>query len=85
MYNASSTFRLLIAFLPTSPRCVPNYDLSYRNFAEDAICDPLNVGDAYIVALRLENNYIDLRKTSPTAFSCVRSYSSVVLKPQKAK
>ncbi|XP_067101228.1 extracellular matrix protein 2 isoform X1 [Osmerus mordax] len=56
-----------------------------RNFAEDAICDPLNEDDSHIVALRLENNYIDPRKVSPTAFSCVRSYSSVVLKPQKTK
>lgn len=56
-----------------------------RNFAEDSICDPLNVDDSHIVTLRLENNYIDPRKISPTAFSCVRSYSSVVLKPQRPK
>ncbi|KAM6979577.1 extracellular matrix protein 2 [Aplochiton taeniatus] len=52
---------------------------------EDSICDPLDEGDSHLVTLRLENNYIDPRKVSPTAFSCVRSYSSVVLKPQKTK
>ncbi|XP_038839844.1 extracellular matrix protein 2 [Salvelinus namaycush] len=56
-----------------------------RTFAEDAICDPENIEDSHIVMLRLENNLIDPRKISPSAFSCVRSYSSVVLKPQRAK
>ncbi|XP_055773786.1 extracellular matrix protein 2-like isoform X2 [Salvelinus fontinalis] len=56
-----------------------------RTFAEDAICDPQNDEDANILTLRLENNYIDPRKISSTAFSCVRSYSSIVLKPQWTK
>ncbi|KAJ7994445.1 hypothetical protein DPEC_G00249340 [Dallia pectoralis] len=56
-----------------------------RTFAEDAICDPDNEDDSHIVTLRLENNYIDTRKITPTAFSCVQSYSSVVLKPQWIK
>nr|XP_029511984.1 extracellular matrix protein 2 [Oncorhynchus nerka] len=56
-----------------------------RTFAEDAICDPENNEDSHIVMLRLENNLIDPRKISPVAFSCVRSYSSVVLKPQWTK
>ncbi|XP_051550174.1 extracellular matrix protein 2 isoform X2 [Myxocyprinus asiaticus] len=56
-----------------------------RHINEDAICDPLNDNDSHLVALRLENNFIDSRKIPPTAFSCVRSYSSVVLKPQRIK
>ncbi|XP_028853200.1 extracellular matrix protein 2 isoform X2 [Denticeps clupeoides] len=56
-----------------------------RTIAEDSICDPLNEEDSHLVALRLENNVIDPRKIPPMAFSCVRSYSSVVLKPQKNK
>ncbi|XP_067252550.1 extracellular matrix protein 2 [Chanodichthys erythropterus] len=56
-----------------------------RHISEDAICDPLNDDDSHLVALRLENNFLDPRKIPPTAFSCVRSYSSVVLKPQKIK
>uniref|UniRef100_A0A672QN33 Extracellular matrix protein 2 n=1 Tax=Sinocyclocheilus grahami TaxID=75366 RepID=A0A672QN33_SINGR len=56
-----------------------------RHISEDAICDPLNENDSHLVALRLENNFLDPRKIPPTAFSCVRSYSSVVLKPQRIK
>ncbi|NXS57476.1 ECM2 protein, partial [Brachypteracias leptosomus] len=35
--------------------------------------------------VHLENNYINTRQLSPHAFSCIRSYCSVVLKPQKTK
>ncbi|KAG9260346.1 extracellular matrix protein 2 isoform X1 [Astyanax mexicanus] len=56
-----------------------------RHIGEDSICDPLNDEDSHLVALRLENNLIDPRKIAPSAFSCVRSYSSVVLKPQRIK
>ncbi|XP_059185869.1 extracellular matrix protein 2 [Centropristis striata] len=54
-----------------------------RSIPEEGICDPNSSGDSTLVALRLENNYIDPQKISPTAFSCVRSSSSVVLKPQR--
>ncbi|XP_010205889.2 extracellular matrix protein 2 [Colius striatus] len=33
--------------------------------------------------VHLENNYINTRQLSPHAFSCIRSYCSVVLKPQR--
>ncbi|CAJ1052047.1 extracellular matrix protein 2 isoform X2 [Xyrichtys novacula] len=56
-----------------------------RSIPEDSICDPDQSGDSTLVAVRLENNYIDPKKISPSAFSCVRSSSSVVLKPQKTK
>lgn len=56
-----------------------------RNIAVDSICDPINEEDSQLVALRLENNLLDLQKIPPTTFSCVRSYSSVVLKPQRIK
>lgn len=56
-----------------------------RHVSEHVICDPMNDADSHLVALRLENNLLDLRKIPPTAFSCVRSYSSVVLKPQRIK
>uniref|UniRef100_A0A8C2TJ50 Extracellular matrix protein 2 n=1 Tax=Coturnix japonica TaxID=93934 RepID=A0A8C2TJ50_COTJA len=35
--------------------------------------------------VHLENNYINTRQLSPHSFSCIRSYCSVVLKPQKTK
>ncbi|KAJ7316771.1 hypothetical protein JRQ81_002933 [Phrynocephalus forsythii] len=41
--------------------------------------------DSQLEHLHLEYNYINTRELSPYAFSCVRSYSSVVLKPQKTK
>ncbi|KAK5871982.1 hypothetical protein PBY51_012719 [Eleginops maclovinus] len=56
-----------------------------RSIPDEGICDPNHSGDSTMVALRLENNFIDPQKISPTAFSCVRSSSSVVLKPQKTK
>ncbi|KAM4613150.1 extracellular matrix protein 2 isoform 3-T5 [Polymixia lowei] len=56
-----------------------------RNIPDHSICDPHHEGDSTLVALRLENNNINPEKISPTAFSCVRSSSSVVLKPQRAK
>ncbi|XP_060897223.1 extracellular matrix protein 2 isoform X1 [Labrus mixtus] len=56
-----------------------------RSIPEEGICDPNLSGDSTLVAVRLENNYIDPKKISPSAFSCVRSSSSVVLKPQKTK
>ncbi|XP_070848370.1 extracellular matrix protein 2 isoform X2 [Chaetodon trifascialis] len=56
-----------------------------RSIPDESICDPNHSGDATLVALRLENNYIDPQKVSPSAFSCVRSSSSVILKPQKTK
>lgn len=56
-----------------------------RSVAAGSICDPDLQGDPNLVVLRLENNYIDSRKISPTAFSCAHASSSVILKPQKTK
>ncbi|KAM6927738.1 extracellular matrix protein 2 [Xenentodon cancila] len=56
-----------------------------RSIPDEGICDPTHNGDATLVALRLENNYIKADKIPLTAFSCVRSSSSVILKPQKIK
>ncbi|NWR84288.1 ECM2 protein, partial [Furnarius figulus] len=41
--------------------------------------------DSRLEHVHLENNYINTRKVSPHSFSCIRSYCSVVLKPQKTK
>lgn len=56
-----------------------------RTVPDESICDPDHNGDPNLVVLRLENNYIDSKKISPTAFSCVHASSSVILKPQKTK
>nr|XP_020466832.1 extracellular matrix protein 2 [Monopterus albus] len=54
-----------------------------RSIPDESICDPNHSEDSTLVALRLENNYI--QEISPTAFSCLRSSSSLILKPQKTK
>ncbi|RVE73382.1 hypothetical protein OJAV_G00049590 [Oryzias javanicus] len=56
-----------------------------RSVPDDSICDPDGSGENTLVAVRLENNFIDSNKISPTAFSCIRAASSVVLKPQRGK
>ncbi|XP_043933350.1 extracellular matrix protein 2 [Protopterus annectens] len=58
-----------------------------RSISPHAICpeDDEDEEDLSIVSLHLENNYIDTRRISPTAFSCIPSYSGVVMKPQKLK
>lgn len=58
-------------------------DNHIRSIPDNSICDPDRGGEATLVALRLENNRIDPQKVSATAFSCVRSSSSVILKPQR--
>ncbi|XP_077430375.1 extracellular matrix protein 2 isoform X2 [Vanacampus margaritifer] len=54
-----------------------------RSIPDEGICDPERGEDSTLVAVRLENNLIG--KVAPSAFSCVRSAASVVLKPQKNK
>ncbi|NWR66766.1 ECM2 protein, partial [Bucorvus abyssinicus] len=41
--------------------------------------------ESHLEHVHLENNYINTRQLPPHAFSCIRSYCSVVLKPQKIK
>ncbi|XP_016064447.1 PREDICTED: extracellular matrix protein 2 [Miniopterus natalensis] len=53
-----------------------------RNILPEQICNAEEEDDSALEHLHLENNYIKTREVSPYAFSCIRSYSSVVLKPQ---
>ncbi|XP_053889741.1 extracellular matrix protein 2 isoform X1 [Malaclemys terrapin pileata] len=62
-------------------RAVVNDD----NVDDDSNDDEEEVEDSRLEHLHLENNFINTRELSPYAFSCIRSYSSVVLKPQKIK
>lgn len=57
-------------------------DNKIRTVPEDSLCDPGLNGEGSLVALRLDNNFIDPEAVSPSAFTCVRASSSVVLKPQ---
>ncbi|XP_007951197.1 extracellular matrix protein 2 [Orycteropus afer afer] len=56
-----------------------------RNILPEQICKAEEDGDSTLEHLHLENNYIKTREISPYAFSCIRSYSSIVLKPQNVK
>ncbi|CAK7300443.1 Extracellular matrix protein 2 [Vulpes lagopus] len=56
-----------------------------RNILPEQICNAEEDGDSTLEHLHLENNYIKTREISSYAFSCIRSYSSIVLKPQNIK
>ncbi|XP_004647605.1 extracellular matrix protein 2 isoform X2 [Octodon degus] len=56
-----------------------------RNILPEQICNDEEDDDSSLEHLHLENNYIRTREISPYAFSCIRSYSSIVLKPQNIK
>ncbi|XP_029455235.1 extracellular matrix protein 2 isoform X2 [Rhinatrema bivittatum] len=55
-----------------------------RSVPPDFVCGAYDE-DSNLEYLHLENNFIQTREISPYAFSCIRSYSSVFLKPQKIK
>ncbi|XP_040818713.1 extracellular matrix protein 2 isoform X3 [Ochotona curzoniae] len=56
-----------------------------RNILPEQICSAEEDEDSMLEHLHLENNYIKTREIPSYAFSCIRSYSSVVLKPQNVK
>ncbi|XP_021071685.1 extracellular matrix protein 2 isoform X2 [Mus pahari] len=54
-----------------------------RNILPEQICNAEEDEDSALEHLHLENNYIRTREISSYAFSCIRLYSSIVLKPQR--
>ncbi|XP_070597476.1 extracellular matrix protein 2-like [Erythrolamprus reginae] len=54
-----------------------------RHVALNSVCDTRVSEDSNIVSVHLENNLIDRRRVPPTAFSCIKAYHSVILKPQQ--
>ncbi|KAM5145921.1 extracellular matrix protein 2-like [Mantella aurantiaca] len=48
----------------------------------NSICDTRISEDSNLVSVHLENNYINRRHIPPTAFSCIKTYYSIVLRPQ---
>ncbi|XP_037652877.1 extracellular matrix protein 2 isoform X2 [Choloepus didactylus] len=56
-----------------------------RNIFPEQICNAEETGDSNLEHLHLENNYIKTREISSYAFSCIRSYSNIILKPQNIK
>ncbi|KAJ7317416.1 hypothetical protein JRQ81_003578 [Phrynocephalus forsythii] len=54
-----------------------------RHVPLNSVCDTRATEDSNIVSMHLENNLIDRRRIPPTAFSCIKAYHSVVLRPQQ--
>nr|DBA21627.1 TPA: hypothetical protein GDO54_018237 [Pyxicephalus adspersus] len=48
----------------------------------NSICDTRISEDSSLVSVHLENNYINRRHIPPTAFSCIKTYYSIILRPQ---
>ncbi|XP_077139903.1 extracellular matrix protein 2-like isoform X7 [Ranitomeya variabilis] len=48
----------------------------------NSICDTRISQDSNLVSVHLENNYINRRLIPPTALSCIKTYYSVILRPQ---
>ncbi|XP_073447004.1 extracellular matrix protein 2-like [Dendrobates tinctorius] len=48
----------------------------------NSICDTRISEDSNLVSVHLENNYINRRLIPPTALSCIKTYYSVILRPQ---
>lgn len=48
----------------------------------NSICDTRISEDSNLVSVHLENNYINRRHIPPTAFSCIKTYYSIILRPQ---
>ncbi|KAE8583112.1 hypothetical protein XENTR_v10020430 [Xenopus tropicalis] len=53
-----------------------------RHVPLNSICDTRVSVDSNLVSVHLENNFINRRLIPPTAFSCIKTYHSVVLRPQ---
>ncbi|XP_063152699.1 extracellular matrix protein 2-like [Candoia aspera] len=54
-----------------------------RHVPLNSVCDTRVSEDSNIVSVHLENNLIDRRSIPPTAFSCIKAYHSVILRPQQ--
>uniref|UniRef100_K7EAF5 Extracellular matrix protein 2 n=1 Tax=Ornithorhynchus anatinus TaxID=9258 RepID=K7EAF5_ORNAN len=54
-----------------------------RHVPLNSICDTRVAEDSNLISMHLENNLIDRRRIPPTAFSCIKAYHSVVLRPQQ--
>ncbi|XP_053329564.1 extracellular matrix protein 2-like [Spea bombifrons] len=48
----------------------------------NSICDTRISEDSNLVSVHLEHNFINRRLIPPTAFSCIKTYHSVILRPQ---
>lgn len=49
----------------------------------NALCDITARDDSPLLSVHLQNNLIDRRLIPPTALTCIKEYSSVILHPQR--
>ncbi|XP_057212715.1 extracellular matrix protein 2 [Triplophysa rosa] len=49
----------------------------------NSLCDTTARDDSPLVSVHLEHNLIERRIIPPTAFSCIKTYHSVILRPQR--
>ncbi|XP_062854279.1 extracellular matrix protein 2 [Trichomycterus rosablanca] len=49
----------------------------------NSLCDLTARDDSSLISVHLQNNLIDRRLVPPTALTCIREYSSVILQPQR--
>uniref|UniRef100_A0A8D0LA75 Extracellular matrix protein 2-like n=1 Tax=Sphenodon punctatus TaxID=8508 RepID=A0A8D0LA75_SPHPU len=56
-----------------------------RHVPLNSVCDTRVSEDSSLVSMHLEQNLIDRRRIPPTAFSCIKAYHSVVLRPQQGE
>ncbi|XP_058246670.1 extracellular matrix protein 2 isoform X1 [Hemibagrus wyckioides] len=49
----------------------------------NALCDITARDDSPLLSVHLQNNLIDRRSVPPTALTCIKEYSSVILHPQR--
>lgn len=49
----------------------------------NSLCDNMAREDSPLVSVHLEHNLIERRLIPPTAFSCIKTYHSVILRPQR--
>ncbi|NXD77529.1 ECM2 protein, partial [Halcyon senegalensis] len=69
-------------------RTVPPERICKTHISDDSVHDNSEEEEneeSRLEHVHLEHNYINTRQLSPHAFSCIRSYCSVILKPQKTK
>ncbi|XP_018425624.1 PREDICTED: extracellular matrix protein 2-like [Nanorana parkeri] len=91
LYKSLTELLLDNNYLQTIPRGILNLKslqalrLSFnkiRYVPLNSICDTRISEDSSLVSVHLENNYINRRHIPPTAFSCIKTYYSIVLRPQ---
>uniref|UniRef100_A0A8C5W647 VWFC domain-containing protein n=1 Tax=Leptobrachium leishanense TaxID=445787 RepID=A0A8C5W647_9ANUR len=51
----------------------------------NSICDIRITEDSNLVSVHLEHNFINRRLIPPTAFSCIKTYHSVIVRPQNGE